>query len=177
MTSVVGASSGDSSHKLTTGMRHFGHPPPPLVWTGHHQLSASPPKLFVCHSRAAFGLSPMPRLSGQLASKTGLVSLVGQERLANLISDRIGHRLMPEIEILPWRQTQVVALQVHISPSPPSPDQRGSCLRRVCAGGLQQPPRRCRADRGAAPFLPRPGLRRAALSCTWLGSDQLPSGF
>ena len=33
-----------------------------------------------------------------------------EERLANLISDRISPRLMPEIEILPWRQTQVRAL-------------------------------------------------------------------
>ena len=33
-----------------------------------------------------------------------------EERLANLISDRISPRLMPEIEILPWRQTQVLAL-------------------------------------------------------------------
>ena len=42
-----------------------------------------------------------------------------EERLANLISDRISPRLVPEIEILPWRQTQVLALQVHPSPSRP----------------------------------------------------------
>jgi hypothetical protein len=35
-----------------------------------------------------------------------------EARLANLISDRISPRLVPEIEILPWRQTQVLALQV-----------------------------------------------------------------
>jgi ATP-dependent DNA helicase RecG len=33
-----------------------------------------------------------------------------EERLANLISDRISPRLLPEIEILAWRQTQVLAL-------------------------------------------------------------------
>jgi hypothetical protein len=44
-----------------------------------------------------------------------------EERLANLISDRISPRLVPEIEILPWR-------------------------RRVCAGGLDQPPHRRRRD-------------------------------
>jgi len=33
-----------------------------------------------------------------------------EERLANLISDRISPRLVPELEVLPWRQTQVLAL-------------------------------------------------------------------
>ena len=42
-----------------------------------------------------------------------------EERLANLISDRISPRLVPEIEILPWRRTQVLALQVHPSASRP----------------------------------------------------------
>lgn len=42
-----------------------------------------------------------------------------EERLANLISDRIAPRLVPEIEILPWRRTQILALQVHPSPSRP----------------------------------------------------------
>jgi predicted HTH transcriptional regulator len=31
-------------------------------------------------------------------------------RLANFISDRISPRLVPELEILAWRQTQVLAL-------------------------------------------------------------------
>lgn len=42
-----------------------------------------------------------------------------EERLANLISDRITPRIVPEIEILPWRRTQVLACQVHPSPSRP----------------------------------------------------------
>ena len=42
-----------------------------------------------------------------------------EERLANLVSDRIAPRIVPEIEILPWRRTQVLALQVHPSPSRP----------------------------------------------------------
>jgi predicted HTH transcriptional regulator len=42
-----------------------------------------------------------------------------EERLANLVSDRITPRIVPEIEILPWRRTQVLALQVHPSPSRP----------------------------------------------------------
>ncbi len=42
-----------------------------------------------------------------------------EERLASLISDRISPRIVPEIEILLWRRTQVLALQVHPSPSRP----------------------------------------------------------
>ncbi len=42
-----------------------------------------------------------------------------EERLANLVSDRISPRIVPEIEILPWRRTQVLARQIHPSPSRP----------------------------------------------------------
>jgi predicted HTH transcriptional regulator len=42
-----------------------------------------------------------------------------EERVANLISDSIAPRLVPEIEILPWRRTQALAVQVYPSPSRP----------------------------------------------------------
>lgn len=42
-----------------------------------------------------------------------------EERLANLLSDGITPRLLPELEIVPWRRTQVVAVQVHPSPARP----------------------------------------------------------
>jgi ATP-dependent DNA helicase RecG len=42
-----------------------------------------------------------------------------EERLASLITDLIVPRLMPEIEILPWRRAQVLAVQVYPSPSRP----------------------------------------------------------
>jgi ATP-dependent DNA helicase RecG len=42
-----------------------------------------------------------------------------EERAANLISDAIAPRLVPEIEILPWRRTQVVSIQVHPSAARP----------------------------------------------------------
>ena len=38
-----------------------------------------------------------------------------EERLANLISDLVAPRLVPELEILPWRRTQVLAVQVYPS--------------------------------------------------------------
>ena len=41
------------------------------------------------------------------------------ERLANLISDLVAPRLVPEIEILPWRRTQVLAVQVYPSSTRP----------------------------------------------------------
>jgi predicted HTH transcriptional regulator len=42
-----------------------------------------------------------------------------EERVANLISDHVAPRLVPEIEILPWRRTQLLAVQVYPSPSRP----------------------------------------------------------
>ncbi len=42
-----------------------------------------------------------------------------EERLASLVTDRISPRLVPEFEILPWRRSQVLALQVQPSPSCP----------------------------------------------------------
>ncbi len=42
-----------------------------------------------------------------------------EERLANLISDQVAPRLVPEIEILPWRRTQVLAVQVYPSSTRP----------------------------------------------------------
>lgn len=56
--------------------------------------------------------------------KSGHVRGVGEpldleERMASLISDHIAPRLMPEIEILRWRRTQVLAVQVHPSANRP----------------------------------------------------------
>lgn len=42
-----------------------------------------------------------------------------EERLANLISDQIAPRLVPELEIAPWRGTHVVAIQIFPSPTRP----------------------------------------------------------
>src|SRR3990172_10795902 len=42
-----------------------------------------------------------------------------EERLAYLISDRVVPRLMPEIEILSWRRSQLLGIQVYPSPSRP----------------------------------------------------------
>ncbi len=42
-----------------------------------------------------------------------------EERIANLVSDSIAPRLLPEIEILPWRRTQIIAIEVHPSAARP----------------------------------------------------------
>ena len=42
-----------------------------------------------------------------------------EEQLANLISDRIEPRLVPDLKILPWRQTHVLAVKVHPSTTRP----------------------------------------------------------
>jgi predicted HTH transcriptional regulator len=45
--------------------------------------------------------------------------LDAEERLANLLSDNVVPRLVPELEILPWRRTHVLAVQVYPSYSRP----------------------------------------------------------
>ena len=42
-----------------------------------------------------------------------------EERLASLISDSILPRLIPELEIVPWRRTHLLAVQVYPSPGRP----------------------------------------------------------
>ena len=42
-----------------------------------------------------------------------------EERLASVLSDGIAPRLVPDIEVLPWRNTNVVAVQVYPSPNRP----------------------------------------------------------
>ncbi len=42
-----------------------------------------------------------------------------EERLANLVADSIEPRLVPEIEVVPWRKTQVVVATVHPSGTRP----------------------------------------------------------
>ena len=42
-----------------------------------------------------------------------------EERLASMISDSIVPRLLPDLEILPWRSTHLLAVQVYPSPSRP----------------------------------------------------------
>jgi predicted HTH transcriptional regulator len=42
-----------------------------------------------------------------------------EERLANLISDRISPKIVPNIEILSWRTTQVLLVEVYPSPNRP----------------------------------------------------------
>lgn len=45
--------------------------------------------------------------------------LAEEERLANLIADSISPRLVPSIEVMPWRKTQVLAVEIFPSASRP----------------------------------------------------------
>jgi predicted HTH transcriptional regulator len=47
-----------------------------------------------------------------------------EERLANLVSDHIRPRLVPDLEVVPWRGTHVVVVQVYPSPTRPHYMQR-----------------------------------------------------
>lgn len=80
-----------------------------------------------------------------------------EERIANIVSDSIAPRLLPEIEILPWRRTQVIAIQVHPSAARPHYLKRdgaesgtyvrvGSTNRRADAEMLQELRRAARGE-------------------------------
>jgi ATP-dependent DNA helicase RecG len=45
--------------------------------------------------------------------------LAEEERLANLIADSISPRLVPSMEVLPWRKTQVLGVEIYPSPNRP----------------------------------------------------------
>jgi ATP-dependent DNA helicase RecG len=45
--------------------------------------------------------------------------LTEEERLANLIADCISPKLVPSIEAMPWRKTQVLAIEIYPSPNRP----------------------------------------------------------
>lgn len=80
-----------------------------------------------------------------------------EERLASLVSDSIAPRLLLDIEILPWRRTQVIAVQVHPSAARPHFVKRegpengtyvriGSTNRRADAEMLQELRRTARGE-------------------------------
>lgn len=45
--------------------------------------------------------------------------LLQEERLTNLVNDQVAPRLVPEIEVLPWRRTNILAVQVYPSAGRP----------------------------------------------------------
>ena len=45
--------------------------------------------------------------------------LAEEERLANLIADSISPRLVPSIDVMPWRKTEVLAVEIYPSASRP----------------------------------------------------------
>lgn len=45
--------------------------------------------------------------------------LAEEERLASLIADSISPKLVPSMEVLPWRKTQVLAVEIYPSPNRP----------------------------------------------------------
>ncbi len=45
--------------------------------------------------------------------------LAEEERLANLIADSISPKLIPSLDVLPWRKTQLLLIEIHPSPNRP----------------------------------------------------------
>lgn len=95
-----------------------------------------------------------------------------EERLANLVVDTIRPRLVPDIEIVPWRKTHVVIVQVYPSAARPHYFERlgretgvfvrvGSTNRRADAAQIQEMHRF--ADLGSFDEQPIPELNSEAL--------------
>ena len=64
--------------------------------------------------------------------KTGFVRgvadvLAVEERLANILEDTVAPQVMPDIEVLPWRDRHVIAAQVFPSPRRPHRVRREGC--------------------------------------------------
>jgi predicted HTH transcriptional regulator len=98
--------------------------------------------------------------------------LAVEERLANLVVDTIRPRLVPDIEILPWRKTHVLVVQVYPSAARPhylerlGPDDGvfirvGSTNRRADAAQIQE--MRRFGDLGSFDEQPIPELNSEAL--------------
>ena len=45
--------------------------------------------------------------------------LAEEERLANLIADSISPKLVPSMEVMPWRKAQILAVEIYPSPTRP----------------------------------------------------------
>ncbi|PKQ29293.1 MAG: transcriptional regulator [Actinobacteria bacterium HGW-Actinobacteria-10] len=57
--------------------------------------------------------------------------LTAEEQIANLLSDSIAPRVLPEIEVHPWRDTNLLAVTVHPGPSRPYRISNASSGRQV----------------------------------------------
>jgi ATP-dependent DNA helicase RecG len=96
--------------------------------------------------------------------------LAAEEKLANLVSDSIRPRLVPDIEVVPWRNLP----QQHASPLPGT---AGTPRRRLHPGGLNQSKGGRAADRRTEMPKQDELFRRAGRSGPQVGSHRLPSCF
>ncbi|MDO8847081.1 MAG: helix-turn-helix domain-containing protein [Coriobacteriia bacterium] len=82
--------------------------------------SAGPILKTVCAFANTAGGTLLIGIEDRTGSIVGVADpLDAEERLSSIIADGITPRLLPEIEIIPWRTTQVLAVQVHLGQSRP----------------------------------------------------------
>ncbi len=68
--------------------------------------------------------------------------LAEEERLANLIADSIAPKLIPSLDVLPWRKTQLLLIENPSEPEPSSSlDSPRGGSRSVRPGWFYKPPR------------------------------------
>ncbi|MBN2849000.1 MAG: putative DNA binding domain-containing protein, partial [Coriobacteriia bacterium] len=82
--------------------------------------SAGPILKTVCAFANTAGGTLLIGIEDRTGSVVGVSDpLDSEERLASIIADGITPHLLPEIEIIPWRDTHVLAVQVHLGSSRP----------------------------------------------------------
>lgn len=82
--------------------------------------SAMPILRTVCAFANTAGGTLLIGIEDRTGSVVGVVDpLDAEERLSSIIADGLSPRMLPEIEIIPWRDTHVLAVQVHLGPSRP----------------------------------------------------------
>lgn len=139
-------------------------------------------RYLACRARAANAASSFARKFSLASIEDRSRAVIGvkapldlEERLATLIADSIEPRLLPEMEIVPWRKTQVVVATVHPSGTRPhhlkaDGPTRGTYVR---LGSSNR-----EADAAlSAELARRTGIRRAARPGAELRSDRLRSRF
>src|SRR3972149_4637181 len=76
-------------------------------------------KTLVAFANTAGGVFALGVLKRESPVLGGPDVLTAEERLANLVADLIRPRLVPDIEIVPWRKTHVLVVQVYPSAARP----------------------------------------------------------
>ena len=82
--------------------------------------SAGPILKTICAFANTAGGTLLFGIEDRTGAVVGVIDpLDAEERLSSIIADGIEPRVLPEVEVIPWRDRHVLAVQVHLGPSRP----------------------------------------------------------